>query len=164
MSEGGALRAGSCTRDGSPLPYPCSPRGMPRTSACWCRRWSGRPVPSIRVQRIPVPCARDALDGEGLQRRPQRLRQAVGEVAKAVGGGYCRLQMPLRLALGVWGTQAGRPRGGGGGTSPPSNASLPCASCARASRARVGCHVMGTRCCGVYVRWQPRGAAARDGG
>ena len=27
--------------------------------------------------------------------------------AKAVGGGYCRLQMPLRLALGVRGTVAG---------------------------------------------------------
>ena len=30
------------------------------------------------------------------------------EVAKAVGGGYFRLQMPLRLALGVRGTAAGR--------------------------------------------------------
>ena len=51
--------------------------------------------------------------------------------AKAVGGGYCRLQMPWRLALGVRGTVAGRrpgapllihpyalpatARGGGGG-------------------------------------------------
>ena len=26
------------------------------------------------------------------------------EVAKAVGGGYCRLQMPLKLALAVRGT------------------------------------------------------------
>ena len=29
------------------------------------------------------------------------------EVVKAVGGGYCRLQMPLRRALGVRGTVAG---------------------------------------------------------
>ena len=29
------------------------------------------------------------------------------EVAKAVGGGYCRLQMPLKLALGVRETVAG---------------------------------------------------------
>ena len=48
------------------------------------------------------------------------------EVAKAVGGGYSRLQMPLRLALAVTGTVAGHrlgpleeggvpmhPRGGG---------------------------------------------------
>ena len=46
------------------------------------------------------------------------------EVAKAVWGGYCRLQMPLRLALGVWaGHRLGALEGGGGG-SPPSNASL----------------------------------------
>ena len=30
------------------------------------------------------------------------------EVAKAVGGSYCRLQMPLKLALAVRGTVAGR--------------------------------------------------------
>ena len=29
------------------------------------------------------------------------------EVARAVGGGYCRLRMPLRLALGVRGAVAG---------------------------------------------------------
>ena len=43
------------------------------------------------------------------------------EVAKAVGGGYCRLQMPLRLALAVRGTVAGHRLGAreGGGGSPP---------------------------------------------
>ena len=46
------------------------------------------------------------------------------EVAKAVGGGYCRLQMPLKLALAVRGTVAGRrldalEGGGGEGTVPP---------------------------------------------
>ena len=63
---------------------------------------------------------RDALGGKGPQRRPQqRLDRRLEEVAKAVGGGYCRLQMPLRLALGVRGTVAGRRLGaleeGGGG-------------------------------------------------
>ena len=67
---------------------------------------------------------RDALEGKGPQRRPQRRLE---EVAKAVGGGYCRLQMPSRPALGVRGTVAGHRLGalkGGGGYLPPSNASL----------------------------------------
>ena len=70
----------------------------------------------------------DALEGKGPQRRPQqRLDRRLEEVAQAVGGGYCRLQMPLRLALGVRETVAGHRLGalGEGGTSPPSNASLP---------------------------------------
>ena len=46
----------------------------------------------------------DALEEKGPQRR---LGRRLEEVAKAVGGGYCRLQMPLRLALGVRGTVAG---------------------------------------------------------
>ena len=47
----------------------------------------------------------DALEGEGPQRRPQKqLGRRLEEVAEAVGGGYCRLQMPLRLALGVRGS------------------------------------------------------------
>ena len=53
---------------------------------------------------------------------PKAVRQAV-EVAKAVGGGYCRLQMPLKLAFAVSGTVAGHGlcalRGGGGGVPPP---------------------------------------------
>ena len=43
----------------------------------------------------------------------RRLDRRLEGVAKAVGGGYCRLQMPLKLALGVRGTVAGRPGGGG---------------------------------------------------
>ena len=44
---------------------------------------------------------------------------------KRLGGGYCRLQMPLRLALAVRGTVAGHRLGAlEGGTSPPSNAPL----------------------------------------
>ena len=51
---------------------------------------------------------RDALEGLGTQRRPQkRLDRRLEEAAKAVGVGYCRLQMPLTLALGVRGTVAG---------------------------------------------------------
>ena len=74
--------------------------------------------------RDPPPCPREASEGKGPQRRPQkRLDRRLEEVAKAVGGGYCRLQMPLRLALGVRGTVAGRRlgalEGGGGGVPPP---------------------------------------------
>ena len=63
---------------------------------------------------------RDAVEGKGPQRRPQKpLDRRLEEVAKAVGGGYCRLQMPLKLALAVRETVAGHrlgaPGGGGGG-------------------------------------------------
>ena len=57
----------------------------------------------------------------------EAVNRRLEEVAKAVGGGYCRLQMPLKLALGVRETVAGHRLGareGGGGTSPPSNAFL----------------------------------------
>ena len=61
---------------------------------------------------------------EGPQRRPQRrLDRRLKEVAKAVGGGYCRLQMPLKLALGGREIVAGRRLGtleGGGGVATPS--------------------------------------------
>ena len=67
------------------------------------------------------PSPRDALEGKGPQRRPQkRLNMRSEEVANAVGGGYCRLQMPLKLALGVRGIVAGRRlRALGGGCLPP---------------------------------------------
>ena len=43
---------------------------------------------------------RDALEGEGPQRRVQKLlNRRLEEVAKVVGGGHCRLQMLLSLAL-----------------------------------------------------------------
>ena len=49
-----------------------------------------------------------ALEGRGPQGPPQEpLGRQLEEVAKATGGGYCQLQMPLRLALGVRGTVAG---------------------------------------------------------
>ena len=102
---------------------------------------------------VTGPLPRDALEGEGPHRRPQkRLDRRLQEVAKAVGGGYCRLQMLLRLALAVRETVAGHRlaalEGGGGylpvkeqqpdgmshrgATSPPSNAPLLLSSNSRA--------------------------------
>ena len=68
------------------------------------------------------PPARDALEGEGPQRRPQKpLDRRSEEVSKAVGGGYCQLEMSLRLALGVRETVAGHRLGAlaGGRYLPP---------------------------------------------
>ena len=63
------------------------------------------------------------IRGEGTPEGPQRrLDRRLGEVAKAVGGRYCRLQMPLNLALGVTETVAGHKRApwrGAGVTCPP---------------------------------------------
>ena len=60
--------------------------------------------------------ARDALERKGPQRRLVRRLEG----AKAVGGGYCRLQMPLKLALAGRETVAGHGLGAlEGGTSPP---------------------------------------------
>ena len=60
-----------------------------------------------------------ALERKGPQRRPQkRLDGRLQEVAKAVGGGYCQLQMPLKPALGVRGTVAGHRLGALGGGFP----------------------------------------------
>ena len=63
---------------------------------------------------------RDAVEGKGSQRRPpKRSDRRLAEVAKAVGGGYCRLQMPLKPALGVSGTVAGHCLGALDGGLPP---------------------------------------------
>ena len=52
--------------------------------------------------------SRDALEGTGPQRQLQRrLDRRLEEVAKAVGGGQCWLQMQLKLALAVMGTVPG---------------------------------------------------------
>ena len=51
----------------------------------------------------------NALEGKGPRRRPQKqLDRRLEEVAKAVGVGYCRLQMPLKPALAVKKTAAGQ--------------------------------------------------------
>ena len=75
---------------------------------------------------VTPPPPSDALEGKGPQRRAQkRVGRRLEEVAKAVGGGYCRLQMSLSLALGVRGTVAG-PRLGALPLHPcPSPLSLP---------------------------------------
>ena len=52
------------------------------------------------ARKLQTPTPRDALEGKGPPRRPQRrLGRRLEEVAEAVGGGYCWLQMPLRLAM-----------------------------------------------------------------
>ena len=66
--------------------------------------------------------SRDAPEGKGPRRRPQwRLGRRLEGVAKAVGGSYCRLQMLLKLALGVRETVAGHRLGAleEGGYLPP---------------------------------------------
>ena len=90
---------------------------------------------SMTVPPPPPPSllSRVALEGKGPQRRPQwRLDRRLEEVATAVGGGYCRLQMPLKPALAVRGTVAGHrlgaPEGGGGSPPPPSFPMHPCPS------------------------------------
>ena len=73
------------------------------------------------MHRTPPP-PRDALDGEAPQKRPQRwLDRRLEEVAKAVEGGYCRLQIQLNPALAVKEPVAGHRLGTreGGGVPPP---------------------------------------------
>ena len=123
---------------------PARPPPPPKRPVPWRTRQRGlggrRPKPFARARPSKedersrrrndvAPPPRAALEGKGPQRRPQRrLGRRLEEVVKAVGGGYCRLQMPLKRALAVRETVAGHRQGaleGGGGTSPPSNASLP---------------------------------------
>ena len=77
------------------------------------------PPPNAKYFRPPP---RDVLEGTGPQRRPQkRLDRRLQEVAKAVVGGYCPLQMPLKRAFGVGETVAGHRQGAleGGEVPPP---------------------------------------------
>ena len=84
------------------------------------------------VLEIPIPrCTgpADALEGKGPQRRPRkRLGKWLEEVAKAVGGGWCRLQLQCKPALAVRETVGGQPDigspRGGAGVPLPFNASL----------------------------------------
>ena len=85
----------------------------------------GHPLTVARQSIAAIPDTRGVRVSFPNQRR---LGRRLEEVAKAVGGGYCRLQMPLKPALADRETAAGRWLGGleaGGGGSPPSNASLP---------------------------------------
>ena len=99
-----------------------------------------RPPRNAHYTRAPIyalntfcvnPPPRAALDGKRPQRGPQkRLGRRLEEVAKAVGGGYCRLQMPLRLAHAVREAVAGHraPWSGGGGIPPPPFQCIPAPS------------------------------------
>ena len=85
-----------------------------------------RPKAGIFTDKTRQPQARDASEGKGPQRRPRkRLDRRLEEVSKAVGGGYCRLQMPLKPALGVRGTVAGRGLDALEGGSPPTSNGSP---------------------------------------
>ena len=68
----------------------------------WAPGAGGRPGPGVEGGPHPSPpTPRDALEGKGPRGWPWRqLGRRLEEVAKAVGGGYCRLQMPLKA--GTW--------------------------------------------------------------
>ena len=77
------------------------PQNNPRSCyMSWCCRLTPpHPTPPHAVLTASPP-PRDALEGKAPQGRPQkRLDRRSEEVAKSVGGGYCRLQMPLKLAV-----------------------------------------------------------------
>ena len=80
-------------------------------------------VPIGTLTEPPPPPFKDAIEGKGPQRRPQkRLDRRLEEAAKAAGGGDCRLQMPLKRALAVRETQleiGWAPWSGGGGGAHP---------------------------------------------
>ena len=125
-------------RDRSPTPprrkrsrsrsYDAPPRNTRRRSASYDERGGGdrwrRQVFHV-VEGLGAGHGVLLSAGQGCIRRegaseaaPEAVRRAVGAVAKAVGGGYRRLQMPLKLAFAVRETVAGRRLGaldGGGG-------------------------------------------------
>ena len=79
--------------------------------------------------------------GGGMRRSQRRLDRRLEEVAKAVGGGYCRLPKPLRLALAASGTVAGHRLGvleGGGGGGASNASSVPCSALQTSTTADVG--------------------------
>ena len=96
------------------------------TRAEGVRRWV---LPGVRVVCLlrRESSARGLGGGGGKEKGPPRRPQQpfgrrLEDVVEAVGAGYCRLQMPLRLALGVRGTVAGHRLGAlerGGGYLPP---------------------------------------------
>ena len=90
------------------------------------------PPPRRRLHSATGSPPRNALERKGPKRLPQkRLDRRLEEFAEAVGGGYCRLQMPLKLTLGrtwrVRGTAAGHRLGAleGRGRVPPPTSNAP---------------------------------------
>ena len=94
-------------------------RGGPRASM------RGTGAQSNSIPRLKAAQARSngCIRREGTSEPARkRLDRRLEEVAEAVGGGNCRLQMPVRLALAVRETVAGHRLGaleGGGGYLPP---------------------------------------------
>ena len=85
-----------------------------------CRAHGGKPDLATLSHDPEGQNAEACLKGALPQRWPKkRLDRRLEEGAKAVRGGYCRLQMPLKLALAVMETVAGHRLGalevGGGG-------------------------------------------------
>ena len=110
--EEGAQTTPSCLRLRGVLVGGVFARLVPSTLLCT------RYPPCLSQMTLPErsPQASDALEGKGPQGPPQRrLDRRLEEVAKAVGGSYCRLQMSLRPALGVRETVAGHRLGALGG-------------------------------------------------
>ena len=125
------------TEMGHALSIPRHPAGCDAVRQAWaqspvlcpgvalCSMW--RPGPGCGpdvVCWLPPPPPRGLHEkGRDLKGGP-RSGQTGGwrRLPKRLGGGYCRLQMPLRLALGVRGTVAGRRLGAleeEGGGAPP---------------------------------------------
>ena len=114
--------AGRCPSERESLMEIGSGTGLRGASWAGLARLGVAPVAAFATDAPPPPGVHQK--GKGPRKRPQRrLGRQLEEVAKAVGGGYCRLQMPLKLALGVRGTVAGRRlealEGGGGVPSCP---------------------------------------------
>ena len=65
-----------------------------RSQQTWCTKSANHTLGTRRTVNADQCCGRaprDALQGGGPQRRPQkRLDRRLEEVAEAVGGGYCR--------------------------------------------------------------------------
>ena len=99
---------------------------------------------------------RDALEGNGPQRRPQkRLDRRLEEVSKAVRGDYCRLQMPLKRALAVRETVAGHWLGAleerGGAYLPPSLCIPSCRALQRLVSFVPSVHLGSGLCLGPHI-------------
>ena len=114
------------------------------------------------------PPPRDALEGKAPPRRPERqLDRRLEEVAEAVGGGHCWLQMPgWHLPSGrQWLGMGWAPWGGGGGRGgTPSNVSLPPPPPPTPTPPLPSSDVRASRSTGAAVREACRPGGGRDGG